>query len=109
MSGRSAFRGVVDRLAPPALGRDFRWLWSSSVVSNIGDGILLSAGPLLVTTVTREPFAVAFAVFLQWLPGVVIGIPAGALVDRLDRRRLSVAVKPPRSGSGSSARPSSSS
>lgn len=92
MTGRSALRRVLDRLAPPALGRDFRWLWSSSLVSNIGDGILLSAGPLLVTTVTREPFAVAFAVFLQWLPGVVIGIPAGALVDRLDRRRLSVAV-----------------
>jgi MFS family permease len=92
VTGRSALRRIVDRLAPPALGRDFRWLWSSSVVSNIGDGILLSAGPLLVTTVTREPFAVAFAVFIQWLPGVVIGIPAGALVDRLDRRRLSVAV-----------------
>jgi len=89
---------VIDRLAPRALGRDFRWLWSSSVVSNIGDGLLLSAGPLLVTTVTREPFAVALAVFMQWLPGVVIGIPAGALVDRLDRRRLSVAVNLVRAG-----------
>jgi MFS family permease len=64
----------------------------------VGDGLLLSAGPLLVTTVTREPFAVALAVFVQWLPGVVVGIPAGALVDRLDRRRLSVAVNLIRAG-----------
>ena len=89
---------AANRLAPRALGRDFRWLWSASVVSNIGDGLLLSAGPLLVTTVTREPFAVALAVFMQWLPGVIVGLPAGALVDRLDRRRLSVAVNLIRAG-----------
>lgn len=84
--------GLLDRLAPPQLGRDFRWLWSSSTVSNLGDGILLSAGPLLVTTITREPIAVAAATFLQLLPWVVFGIPGGALIDRVDRRRLSVAM-----------------
>ncbi len=84
--------GAIDRLAPPALGRDFRWLWASSGVSNLGDGILLAAGPLLVTTVTREPFAVALAVFLQQLPWVVFGIPAGAIIDRVDRRRLTIGV-----------------
>jgi MFS family permease len=88
----TASRGPLDRLAPPQLGRDFRWLWSSSTVSNLGDGILLSAGPLLVTTITREPIAVAAATFLQLLPWVVFGIPGGALIDRVDRRRLSVAM-----------------
>ena len=83
---------ALDRLAPPALGRDFRWLWSSSAASNLGDGLLLTAGPLLVTTVTREPFAVAMAVLLQWLPAVLFGIPAGAIVDRVDRRRLTIGV-----------------
>lgn len=83
---------MIERLAPSALGRDFRWLWGSSALTNFGDGVLLSAGPLLVTTVTREPFAVAMAVFLQQLPWVVIGIPAGAIIDRIDRRRLTIAV-----------------
>jgi MFS family permease len=83
---------VIGRLAPVELGRDFRWLWSASAVMNLGDGALLAAGPLLVTTVTREPFAVAMAVFLQQLPWVLLGIPAGAMIDRVDRRRLSVAV-----------------
>jgi MFS family permease len=95
---RNLVARAIRRLAPPALGRDFRWLWSGSVISNIGDGLMLSAGPLLVTTVTREPLAVALAVFVQWLPGVIVGIPAGALVDRLDRRRLSVAVNLIRAG-----------
>jgi MFS family permease len=84
--------GVVERLAPRALGRDFRWLWSASTVTNLGDGALLAAGPLLVTTITREPFAIAASVFLQQLPWVLIGIPAGAFIDRHDRRRLSILV-----------------
>lgn len=84
--------GLVDRLAPRVLGRDFRWLWASSTVSNIGDGLLISAGPLLVTTITREPVAVALATLMLFLPWVILGIPGGALIDRADRRRLAVAV-----------------
>jgi hypothetical protein len=60
--------GLIERAAPRALGRDFRWLWAQSTVTNLGDGMLLAAGPLLVTTLTREPFAVAASVFLQQLP-----------------------------------------
>jgi MFS family permease len=89
---------VIERLSPSFLGRDFRWLWGSSALTNLSDGVLLSAGPLLVTTVTREPFAVAMAVFLQQLPWVVLGIPAGALIDRVDRRRLTIAVDLARAG-----------
>ena len=84
--------GLLERVAPATLGRDFRWLLAQSTVTNLGDGILLSAGPLLVTTLTQEPFVVAMAVFLQQLPWVVFGIPAGAVIDRVDRRRLTVAV-----------------
>lgn len=83
---------MIERLSPTSLGRDFRWLWASSAITNIGDGVLLAAGPLLVTTVTREPLAVALAVFLQQLPWVVLGIPAGAIIDRVDRRRLTIVV-----------------
>jgi MFS family permease len=88
----AATKGIAERLAPTGLGRDFRWLWGSSAISNLGDGVLLSAGPLLVTTITREPFAVAMATFLQLLPWVVFGIPGGAVIDRVDRRRLTVAM-----------------
>ncbi len=83
---------LVDRLLPTSLGASFRWLWASHMAANIGDGILLAAGPLLVTSLTREPFAVALATVVQWLPAVIVGIPAGAIVDRVDRRRLTIVV-----------------
>lgn len=83
---------MIARVLPAILGRDFRWLWSSAAVTNLGDGLLLAAGPLLVTTLTREPLAVAMAVFLQQLPWVLLGIPAGAIIDRVDRRRVTIGV-----------------
>lgn len=91
-AGSTTRPGPIAALAPERLGREFRWLWASSTITNLGDGVLLSAAPLLVASLTREPFAVALAVFLQQLPWVVLGIPAGAIIDRVDRRRLTVVV-----------------
>jgi MFS family permease len=83
---------VIGRLLPERLGRDFRWLWSSAALTNLGDGMLLAAGPLLVTTVSRDPLAVGLSVAIQYLPWVLIGLPAGAIIDRVDRRAVSIAV-----------------
>jgi MFS family permease len=52
----------------------------------------------LVAAITREPFAVAMAVFAQRIPWVVFGVVAGAVIDRVDRRRLLVAVNGLRAG-----------
>lgn len=68
------------------MGTSFRWLVSSSWVSNIGDGIALAAGPLLVASQTDSAFLVALAGLLQYLPWLLIGLWAGAIADRLDRR-----------------------
>jgi MFS family permease len=81
---------VVETISPERLGRSFRWLLGSVVVSNVGDGIALAAGPLLVASETRDPLLVAAAVFLQQLPWLLFGVIAGAYVDRLDRRRIVV-------------------
>ncbi|HLN78891.1 MAG TPA: MFS transporter [Nocardioidaceae bacterium] len=83
---------LAARLAPARLGRDFRWIWAASTVSNLGDGIVLAAGPLLVASTSHEPFAVAMAAFLQQLPWLLFGVPAGAVIDRLDRRTLTIVV-----------------
>ncbi|MDX5381291.1 MAG: MFS transporter, partial [Actinomycetes bacterium] len=83
---------LAARLAPPQLGRDFRWIWGASTASNLGDGIVLAAGPLLVASITREPFAVALAAFLQQVPWLLFGMAAGAVIDRVDRRTLTVVV-----------------
>jgi MFS family permease len=77
---------LVETLAPARLGRDFRWLLASSWVSNLGDGIALAAGPLLVASQTHSPILVALAALLQRLPWLLFGLYAGAMADRLDRR-----------------------
>lgn len=73
---------------PARLGRRYRWLLASSWVSNLGDGIALAAGPLLVASQTGSPILVATAALLQRLPWLLFGLHAGALADRLDRRVL---------------------
>jgi len=79
---------LVDRIAPPRMGRGFRWLLGSTWISNVGDGIALTAGPLLVAAQTRNPVLVGAASLLQRLPWLLFGLYAGAVADRVDRRVL---------------------
>lgn len=79
---------LTERVLPARLGRNFRWLVASSWVSNVGDGIAIAAGPLLVASQTSSPLLVALAALLQRLPWLVFGLWAGALADRLDRRKV---------------------
>jgi predicted MFS family arabinose efflux permease len=84
---------VVELVVPRRLGRSFRWLLASSWVTNLGDGIALAAGPLLVASQTEDPLLVALAALLQRLPWLLFGLLAGVLADRLDRRGLVVVVE----------------
>ena len=75
-------------IAPPRLGSTFRWLLASSWISNLGDGFSLAAGPLLVASQSHNPVLVSLGAVMQWVPGLVLGLYAGAVVDRVDRRAL---------------------
>ncbi|MEV5002477.1 MFS transporter [Nocardioides sp. LML1-1-1.1] len=79
---------VVEAVAPARLGRDFRVLMASTWVSNLGDGIALAAGPLLVASQTRSPALVSMALLLVGLPWLLFGLFAGAVADRVDRQRM---------------------
>src|SRR4029079_7516110 len=79
---------VVDLVAPPRMGTGFRWLLSSSWVSNLGDGIAIAAGPLLVASQTHDPILVALAGLLQRLPWLLFALYAGVVADRHDRKRI---------------------
>lgn len=69
----------------------FAALWASQATSNTADGILAAAAPLLVASITRDPVVVAGMTVVQFLPWLVFTLPAGALTDRMDRRKLLVA------------------
>ncbi len=83
---------LLDAVLPPRLGSGFRWLLASSWTSNLGDGIALAAGPLLVAALTDDARLIALAATVQWLPPLVFGLLAGALADRHDRRAIVIGV-----------------
>jgi MFS family permease len=79
-------------LIPTRLGPRFQRLLAASTVSNIGDGLLVAALPLLAIRVTDSPLLVAGITFCRGVPWLLFGLTAGAIVDRTDRRRLMALV-----------------
>ena len=80
--------------APPGperpLGRNYVKLWTASTVSNLGDGIDTAALPLLAEALTRDPLLFAGVATANRLPWLLFSLHAGAIADRVDRRRLMV-------------------
>jgi MFS family permease len=70
------------------LGSRYWRLWTAGTISNLGDGANAAALPLLVTTITRDPRLVAGMQVFFTLPWLLFALPAGALVDRLDRKQV---------------------
>lgn len=83
---------IVEAVAPARLGRSFRWLLSATLVNNIGDGVVIAAGPLLVADQTGDPFLVSLALFMGYVPFLLFGIIGGVAADRFHRRRMVVVV-----------------
>jgi MFS family permease len=75
-----------------SLGPAYRRWWSASALSSIGAGMYDAALPLLAAALTSEPALVAGVAVALELPWLVFGLFAGAIVDRVDTRRLVAAV-----------------
>jgi MFS family permease len=76
-----------DPATPPLRrNRDFLLLWSGQVVSTIGTRVTSLAYPLLVLALTRSPAKAGIVGFAQTLPFLLLYLPAGALVDRWNRK-----------------------
>src|SRR5215208_3237104 len=77
--------------APPVSlrhNRDFRLLWVGQAVSALGSNISITAYPLLVLALTGSAASAGLVGFLGSLPYALLQLPAGAYVDRWDRRRV---------------------
>jgi MFS family permease len=71
-------------------GRGLNRLLASTVVSIAGQGMVLSAVPLLAARLTSDPLKVSLTVAVTYAAWLVVGLPAGALVDRWPRRTTMV-------------------
>ncbi|KAA2267204.1 MFS transporter [Solihabitans fulvus] len=80
-------RAIAEPVDAPTARRDFGMLWAGQSTSLLGDQFMVVALPLLAVTVLGTSNAQAallpFALFLPFLP---LGLPAGAILDRLRRR-----------------------
>jgi MFS family permease len=72
--------------------RDFRLLLAGQTVSRLGTTASQVAAPLVAAiTLHAGAFEVSLLAAATWLPWLLVGIPAGALVDRLPRRPILIA------------------
>jgi MFS family permease len=76
----------AEREEPGRLGLSFWQVWSASTLSNLADGLVKIALPLVALTLTDSPGLVAGVTLAVTLPWLLFALPAGALADRVDRR-----------------------
>ncbi len=69
---------------------DFLLLISGQSISTLGSGISTIAFPLLMLFVTGSPAQAGFATAIHVLPFLIFSLPAGALVDRWNRKHLMI-------------------
>ena len=72
------------------LGPSYNGLLTAYTISNVGNGVLIAALPLLVASSTRNPLAISGLMVAAGLPWLLIGPLSGAIVDRVDRRTAMV-------------------
>lgn len=70
-----------------SLGKSFNRLWAASLSSNLADGLLRTAAPLLAISLTDDPVKISLIAAIVMVPWLLFAIPVGGLVDRVDRRK----------------------
>src|SRR6186713_1759314 len=71
----------------------FRGLWIATIVSNVGTWMQDVGAGWLMTSLSASPSIVALVEAADSLPVMLLAIPAGALADIIDRRRLLIAAQ----------------
>jgi MFS family permease len=74
------------------LGSNYWKLWTTSAVSNFGDGVSTIAYPWLASAITRNPLQISLVAVATRLPWLIFTLPAGVITDRVDRRKLMIAM-----------------
>ncbi len=75
-------------VVPLRNNRDFALLWTGAAVSSLGTTISTVAYPLLILTVTGSAAQAGIGGFVSLLPRLLMPVPAGAVVDTCNRKRI---------------------
>lgn len=87
MAQSAVYRASMSAWSPFRY-RTFTIIWIGTVVSNIGGWMSTAASGWLMTSLDSSPFIVSMVQVATSLPMFLLGIPAGALSDIVDRRRF---------------------
>src|ERR1043166_8105885 len=71
----------------------FRNLWIATIVSNVGSWMQDVGAGWLMTSLSSSPSMVALVEAADSIPIMLLALPAGALADIVDRRRLLIAIQ----------------
>lgn len=85
---------IVSRMRrwPLLRNRDYMLLWTGQTLSELGSQTSTVAYPLLVLALTGSAARAGVVGLAKWLPLALFALPAGALADRVDRKRLMIAT-----------------
>ncbi|MFM1985275.1 MAG: hypothetical protein RLZZ295_441 [Actinomycetota bacterium] len=70
------------------MGPAFNRMWAGSILSNLADGVLIAAAPLLAISLTDSTVLISLIGAMVMLPWLLFAIPIGVVVDRIDRRYI---------------------
>src|SRR5512138_2944980 len=73
--------------------RDFRLFWSGQFVSLIGTWMQNTVQPLIAYMLTNQPIYLGLIGFAASLPGLLFTLPAGVLVEKMDKRKVVIAMQ----------------
>jgi MFS family permease len=74
------------------MSSDFKKFWIGQTVSNLGSSFTQWAVPLLVFQLTHSAVSLGIATAATFLPYLLFGLPIGAWMDRVDRKRAMIAL-----------------
>ncbi len=93
-------RGIVTAAAaalpsapsPYAILRNqaFRRLWTAQLVSTVGDALTSLAAGIIVFKITNSALSVGLMLMATAVPTLVVGLIAGVVVDRYDRKKIMI-------------------
>ncbi len=81
---------LAKRPVPLWHNRDYVLLWSGQMISSVGTQVSMLAFPLLVLAITHSPAQAGLIAALRGLPYALFILPAGALIDRWNRKHVMI-------------------
>ena len=81
---------TTNTIRPERLGADFHRFWGAGVFTNLADGMLVVALPLIAVSLTQDPLLISGLSAARFLPWLLLAPLSGVLIDRVHRMRAMV-------------------